>query len=68
MGENIKEKISEFNRLMKELTEDFSLIFREEKEEEYHDQLISMLKSLDKAQTIIREAFNLFLSRNIKDN
>ena len=68
MGENIKEKISEFNRLMKELTEDFSLIFREGKEEEYHDELISMLKSLDKAQTIIREAFNLFLSRNIKDN
>ena len=68
MGGNIKEKISEFNRLMKELSKAFTQIFNEGKEEEYHDELVSMLKSLDEAQTIIREAFHLFLSRNIKDN
>ncbi|KKK49963.1 hypothetical protein LCGC14_1162450, partial [marine sediment metagenome] len=35
MDEIIKGKISEFNRLMKELSEDFSLIFKEGKEDMY---------------------------------
>lgn len=68
MGKNIKEKISEFNRLMKELSEDFTLIFKEGKEDEYHDELLLMLKSLDNAQQVVRGAFYLFLNRNIKDN
>jgi len=53
---------------MKELSKAFTQIFNEGKEEKYHDELVSMLKSLDESQRIIREAFHLFLSRNIKDN
>ena len=68
MDEIIKGKISEFNRLMKELSEDFSLIFKEGKEDMYHDELILMLKSLDNSQKTIRETFHLFLSRTIDDN
>ncbi len=68
MDEIIKGKISEFNRLMKELSKDFSLIFKEGKEDMYHDELILMLESLDSAQKTIRETFHLFLSRTIDDN
>ena len=53
---------------MKELSEDFTLIFKEGKEDEYHDELLLMLKSLDNAQQVVRGAFYLFLKREIKDN
>ncbi len=53
---------------MKELSEDFTLIFKEGKEDMYRDELKSMLESLDNAQKTVREAFYLFLNRNIEDN
>jgi len=66
--EGLKQKIKDFNILMKELSEDLNEIFIEGKEQEFHDILLEMLKSLDKAQETVKQAYNLFLTRKINDN
>ncbi len=53
---------------MQDLSEDFTSIFHEGKEREFHGELLEMLQSLDNAQQIIRDAYNLFLTRNISEN
>ena len=66
--ETIKQKIRNFNELMKEISEDLTSIIMEHKEKEFHEALSAMLRSLDKAQTTVRQAYNLFFSRKIDDN
>lgn len=64
----IKEKITTFNKLMKEISEILNNMFIEGKEKEFHDVLLDMIKSLDHAQQTVRKAYNLFLSCIIKEN
>ncbi len=52
---------------MKEISEDFVLVVKEGKEDLYHDELISMLESLDNAQKTVKEAYYLFINRNIDE-
>lgn len=66
--ERLKRKIKLFNAIMQNLSKDFTSIFQEGKEREFHNELLEMLRSLDKAQKIIRDAYNLFLTRNISKN
>ncbi len=66
--ERLKRKIKLFNAIMQDLSEDFTSIFHEGKEREFHGELLEMLQSLDNAQQIIRDAYNLFLTRNISEN
>jgi len=66
--ERLKRKIKLFNTVMQNLSEDFTSIFQEGKEREFHDELLEMLRSLDKAQQIVRDAYNLFLTRKISEN
>jgi len=42
--ERIKQRIKDFNALMKEFSEDFDEIFAEEKEREFHDVLLEIKK------------------------
>ncbi len=66
--ERLKRKIKLFNAIMLNLSEDFTAIFHEGKEREFHDELLEMLRSLDSAQQIIRNAYNLFLTKKISEN
>ncbi len=66
--ETIKQKIKNFNELMEEISKDLTSIIMEHKEGGFHEELSAMLRSLDKAQTTVRHAYNLFLSRKINDN
>ncbi len=66
--ERLKRKIKLFNSLMQDLSEDFTIIFQEGKEREFLDELLEMLRSLDKAQQIIRNTYNLFLTMKISEN
>lgn len=66
--ENLKQKIRDFNELMKDLSEEFTSIFKKENKEEFRDVLLEMLKSLDKAQQTVKIAYNLSLTEDINDN
>ena len=55
MDEIIKEKIVKFTTLMEELSEDFAMIFKEGREDEYLDEAKLMLESLDRAQKIVNK-------------
>lgn len=59
--DKLKEKIRNFNRLMKEISEDISSIFQEGQEKELHGLILEMIKSLDNAQKTVRHVYNLFL-------
>ena len=66
--ERLKRKIKLFNAIMLNLSEDFTTIFHEGKEREFHDELLEMLESLDKAQKIIRDAYYLSFRKDISKN
>ena len=66
--EKLKQKIRIFNELMKEISKELTSIFMENKEKEFHDELLAMLRSLDNAQDTVRRAYHSFLSRKINDN
>ncbi len=53
---------------MKELSEDFALIFEEGREDDYRDEAKMMLESLDSAQKVVRKTFNLYLGKITDDN
>ena len=61
--ETLKQKIRNFNELMKEISAELTSIFNENKEKEFHDELLAMLKSLDDAQNTVKHAYHLFISR-----
>ena len=57
--EKLKQKIKRFNGLMEELSQEFTAIFLEGKEDKFHDIVLEMIKSLDKAQETVKKAYDL---------
>jgi len=53
-------KVKQFTLLMEEISEEIECIVVEHREDEYKDVIIEMLKSLDKAQQVVKRAYHLF--------
>ena len=66
--EKLKQKIRNFNELMKEISEELTSIFMEGKEKEFQNTIIGMIRSLDNAQKTVKHAYNLFLNRRIDED
>ncbi|MFX0030655.1 MAG: hypothetical protein ACFE8B_15690 [Candidatus Hermodarchaeota archaeon] len=59
--EKLKQKIKRFNGLMEELSQEFTMIFLEGKREKFHDVVLQMIQSLDKAQQMVKQVKSLVL-------
>lgn len=57
--EKLKQKIRRFNGLMGEISQEFTTLFFEGNEDMFHDVVLEMIKSLDKAQKTVRMAYSL---------
>jgi len=62
--EKLKQKIMRFNGLMEELSQEFTAIILEGNKDKFRDIIIEMLRSLDKAQKTVREAYYLVLGED----
>jgi len=56
-------KIKQFTLLMEEISDEIESIVVGHREDEYKDLIIEMLKSLDKAQQVVKRAYHLFYNR-----
>ncbi|MFX0083103.1 MAG: hypothetical protein ACFE94_15245 [Candidatus Hodarchaeota archaeon] len=65
--EKLKQKIMRFNGLMEELSQELTAMFHEGKKEEFHDIIITMLRSLDKAQETVKTAYELVFGKDITE-
>jgi hypothetical protein len=63
-NEKLKQKILRFNGLMEEISQEFTAIHLEGNEKKFHDVVLDMIKSLDKAQKTVKEAYNLVLDKD----
>ena len=62
--ERLKQKIITFNKLMGEISHEFSDIILLGKEDKFHDLLMEMLQGLHNAQKTVKKAYYLFEKRN----
>lgn len=62
--EKLKQKILRFNGLMEELSQEFTATFVEGNEKKFHDVVLEMIKSLDKAQQTVWKAYELVLGKD----
>jgi flagellar hook-basal body complex protein FliE len=62
--EILNQKITKFNRLMEEISHEFSDIILLGKEDKFHDLVIEMVKSLDTAQKMVKKVYYIFKRRN----
>ena len=61
--EKLQQKLTNFNRLIEEISHEFSDIILLGKEDKFHDLLMEMLQSLDNAQKTVKKAYYLFGKR-----
>lgn len=66
--EKLKQKIKRFNGLMEELSQEFTVIYHEGKEGIFHDVVLEMIHSLEKAQEMVKRVQKLVLGRNSDEN
>lgn len=62
--EKLKQKIMRFNGLMEELSQEFTVIYLEGNERRFHDVVLEMIRSLDKAQEMVKTVNKLVLDKN----
>ncbi|MFX1281558.1 MAG: hypothetical protein ACFFA3_19570 [Promethearchaeota archaeon] len=62
--EKLKQKIKRFNGLMHEISQEFTLIYHEGKEEVFQDMVLDMIQSLEKAKEMVKRVNNLVLGKN----
>jgi archaellum component FlaC len=62
--EKLKQKIKRFNGLMEELSQEFIVIYHEGKEGLFHDVVLEMIQSLEKAQEMVKKVDDLVLGKN----
>ena len=62
--EKLKQKIKRFNGLMEELSQEFTVIYHEGNEKIFHDLVFEMIKSLNKAQEMVKQVHKLVLGKN----
>ena len=65
---DLKQKITAFNQLMEDIAQEVADIFNEGKEDELKGLATEMIRSLDNAQKVVREAFNRFQTKGEKRN
>ncbi|MFW9895087.1 MAG: hypothetical protein ACFFD7_04715 [Candidatus Thorarchaeota archaeon] len=61
--EKLKQKISRFNGLMEELSQEFVVIYLEGSEDRFHDIVLEMMISLEKAQEMVKKVQDLVLGK-----
>ena len=61
--EKLKQKIMRFNGLMEEISQEFTLIFLEGNESKFHDLVLEMMKSLNKARETVKTVYDLVLNK-----
>lgn len=62
--EKLKQKIMRFNGLMEKLSQEFTAIYLEGNERRFHDVVLEMIRSLDKAQEMVKTVNKLVLDKN----
>ena len=66
--EKLKQKIMRFNGLMEELSQEFAVIFLEGKEKKFQSIVLEMIKSLNKAQEMVKKVNDLVLGNGKIDS
>jgi hypothetical protein len=62
--EKLKQKILRFNGLMEELSQEFTVIFLEGNASKLEDLVLEMMKSLEKAQEMVKQVYDLVLGKD----
>ena len=65
--EKLKQKIIRFNGLMEELSQEFTVIYHEGNEKKFHDLVLEMIQSLEKAQEMVKQVCKLVLGKNSEE-
>lgn len=65
--EKLKQKITRFNGLMEEVSQEFTVIYHEGNEKKFHDLVFEMIQSLDKAQEMVKQVQKLVLGKNLEE-
>jgi hypothetical protein len=65
--EKLKQKILRFNGLMEEISQEFTIIILEGNEKKFHDVVLDMIKSLDKAQKTVKKVYDLVLDKDMAE-
>ena len=65
--EKLRLKILRLNGLMEELSQEFTAIVLEENESKFHDVVLEMIQSLEKAQKTVKMVYKLVMGKD-KDN
>ena len=68
MNLDFNQKVKHFTKLMRELSSDIITIYKENKEDVYHDSVLKMIKALAESQEVVSRAYNLHLNRKAKEN
>ena len=63
-----KKKVEKFTNLMNEISKDIITIYKEHKEDIYHDSVLKMIKALVESQEVVGKAYVIHLNREIEDN